>query len=507
MTQEIYIWIMTSGIYDTLQIWGQNEDISYYKVYCNSNFIEDIKIENDDDIVYITIEELNLNPPSHLWVIGFDSNNEMICYSNACYWEDNGVYDNDYEPSYNPNLRYQQKSCSLSITLDGKQLQHPLYYGCFYLSGADSLVQTPSAAVIDPVDNSRIKCTFEEPEGYVFFCFNKPLKDFSISASAESIAIDAISQEKSRKIQKLKRVSGGDNYFTFQNAHEIPDDCLVFYSSLNNFKLSMTGNSRTLQYSTDYSTWKTFSTTSGTKYSSKNGQLFIRGSNNTAMSTSSKVNTFSLSDSAGCYGNIMTLLDYTNPSATSLSTEYCFRGLFNGNHYLTHAPSLPATTLSSHCYQSMFSGCSSLITAPEILPASIATSGCYSYMFDNCLSLVTAPKISATTFNTEACYNMYDGCRQLKKLYQIQVDTINDTTSSNYIFTGMYDDTVIFRDDDDSTATREVTFLKGSDIKTYWYVAITYSDPTRDSVYGRRDTHIKPGDTCRINDDVEFIAI
>lgn len=47
---------------------------------------------------------------------------------------------------------------------------------------------------------------------------------------------------------------------------------------------------------------------------------------------------------------------------------------------------LPATTLAAMCYYSMFSGCTSLTTAP-VLPATTLVPMCYSAMFYGCTSL------------------------------------------------------------------------------------------------------------------------
>ena len=71
--------------------------------------------------------------------------------------------------------------------------------------------------------------------------------------------------------------------------------------------------------------------------------------------------------------------------ATELS-EYCYRSMFSGCTSLTTAPALPATTLAQYCYYSMFEGCTSLTTAPE-LPATTLVSSCYQSMFENCTSL------------------------------------------------------------------------------------------------------------------------
>lgn len=47
---------------------------------------------------------------------------------------------------------------------------------------------------------------------------------------------------------------------------------------------------------------------------------------------------------------------------------------------------LPATTLTTSCYSSMFNGCTGLSTAPE-LPATTLANNCYKRMFYGCLNL------------------------------------------------------------------------------------------------------------------------
>ena len=50
---------------------------------------------------------------------------------------------------------------------------------------------------------------------------------------------------------------------------------------------------------------------------------------------------------------------------------------------LTQAPALPATTLASNCYNSMFNGCTSLTQSPT-LPATALAFYCYYGMFGDC---------------------------------------------------------------------------------------------------------------------------
>lgn len=122
------------------------------------------------------------------------------------------------------------------------------------------------------------------------------------------------------------------------------------------------------------------------------------------------------------YGNIMSLVTLTengdwNPLETTLFGESSFSQLFYKNcHIKNHASKkliLPATKLTRDCYCEMFSGCTSLTTAPE-LPAETLAAECYFGMFYGCTSLTTAPELKATTLAGEGCYeSMFSGCTSL----------------------------------------------------------------------------------------------
>ena len=87
--------------------------------------------------------------------------------------------------------------------------------------------------------------------------------------------------------------------------------------------------------------------------------------------------------------------------------------MFSGCTKLTKAPALPATKLSSQCYQRMFEFCSSLVDAPE-LPATELADLCYNDMFWECTSLKNAPELPATTL-ADYCYTMmFLGCSSLE---------------------------------------------------------------------------------------------
>ena len=107
-------------------------------------------------------------------------------------------------------------------------------------------------------------------------------------------------------------------------------------------------------------------------------------------------------------GNIMSLL---GQSIIGLE-PYAFSSMFSGCTSLTTAPELPATVLADRCYSSMFSSCTSLTTTPE-LPATVLADSCYSGMFNGCTSLTTAPELPATVL-ADRCYSsMFSSCTSL----------------------------------------------------------------------------------------------
>lgn len=108
--------------------------------------------------------------------------------------------------------------------------------------------------------------------------------------------------------------------------------------------------------------------------------------------------------------------------ATAL-TRYCYTYMFSGCTSLETAPELPATTLAIACYRDMFNNCSSLTTAPE-LPATTLAPNCYYCMFNGCTSLTTAPELPATTLAV-ACYSqMFEGCENLATAPELPATTL-----------------------------------------------------------------------------------
>ena len=133
-------------------------------------------------------------------------------------------------------------------------------------------------------------------------------------------------------------------------------------------------------------------------------------------------------------------------SATILA-NYCYQYMFSGCTSLITLPELPATTLANNCYENMFSSCTSLTTAPKLpattlasgcsgctsltsapeLPATTLAMGCYSSMFVSCTDLITAPKLPATTLASGCYTNMFSDCISLTTAPELPATTlVND---------------------------------------------------------------------------------
>ena len=110
--------------------------------------------------------------------------------------------------------------------------------------------------------------------------------------------------------------------------------------------------------------------------------------------------------------------------ATKLSTA-CYDWLFHEAHNLVHPPKLPATAMTYACYNTMFYGCSSLVEAPE-LPATTLAQNCYNAMFYDCTSLAAAPELPATAL-TVGCYNsMFYGCSSLVEAPELPATALSN---------------------------------------------------------------------------------
>lgn len=138
-----------------------------------------------------------------------------------------------------------------------------------------------------------------------------------------------------------------------------PPKPYLTFKSPSSFTLKVDNTTKnwngTLEYSTDASTWTTWDgTTTLTSATKERGNvLYLRGTGNTVIGGSTTSYTWVFTGSnISCIGNIENLLDYATVEAGNHPTmaNYCYSNLFSGCTSLIQAPELPATTLSPYCY-------------------------------------------------------------------------------------------------------------------------------------------------------------
>ena len=188
------------------------------------------------------------------------------------------------------------------------------------------------------------------------------------------------------------------------------------------------GESINLEYSTDGSTWTDCSSGVTVTLENIGDKVAFRG-NNTSFSHNKK-HIFTFTGQCYIYGNIMSLLESaTFATATELKTSFVFWFLFHNQSALYNHPInellLPATTLTSDCYEEMFSGCTNITKAPD-LPATTLADLCYAWMFSGCTSLTKAPDLPATTLTSDCYENMFSGCTNITKAPDLPATTLAD---------------------------------------------------------------------------------
>ena len=216
----------------------------------------------------------------------------------------------------------------------------------------------------------------------------------------------------------------------------------------------------TIQYSTDGSTWKTY--TDETIKLTKGQYVQFKGVI-TKYALNTHFSTFILKNGLfNLYGNLTSLDNYIstynggnkyiqmfentnvydcsklNTGIKSQTGDSVFSFMFNGCKYLIKAPQLLATTLGRYCYANMFSGCTGLTTIPSnLLPATTLASNCYQYMFYGCTGLTTIPSnlLPATTLASYCYQYMFSGCTGLTT---IPSNLLPATTLASYCYQYMF---------------------------------------------------------------------
>lgn len=179
----------------------------------------------------------------------------------------------------------------------------------------------------------------------------------------------------------------------------------------------------TLETSTDWVNWSTYTTWSTITLSNIWDKVYWRNTSTTDVQFDTdewNYYKFVMSWSIAWSWDITSLI---NKNLTNYSWYMCY--LFNWCTSLTSTPQLPATSLySTWCYKSMFEWCTSLIATPE-LPATTLANECYYNMFKNCTSLTDVQPLQATTMTTWCYANMFNGCTSLVNAPELKATTLN----------------------------------------------------------------------------------
>ena len=204
-----------------------------------------------------------------------------------------------------------------------------------------------------------------------------------------------------------------------QIQHDYSQDYFTIESLEDNNSVSIerTGTSpgdKNMSYSLDEGvTWTDLTLVNNTNIATINtgDKILFKGINSNMSNSWDKHWHFRGGKTFKTYGNVMSLLfgdNFTSNSEFTSKTTCNFCGLFLGTTKLTDASNLilPALTCAASCYNGMFRGCTSLITAPA-LPATQSAQECYASMFEGCINLEEAPEINLTNLSQACCQRMF----------------------------------------------------------------------------------------------------
>lgn len=152
------------------------------------------------------------------------------------------------------------------------------------------------------------------------------------------------------------------------------------------------------QYSLDKEIWYNLSKVTYTPSINTGERIYFKG--NLTPTSLVGIGTFTISKKCNVLGNCNSMLfgDDAESNLDLTGYNYAFYKLFSYCPNIIDASQLilPATTLAEGCYNEMFVGCASLVTAPE-LPATTLANKCYNNMFEDCTKLNYIKALFTTT--------------------------------------------------------------------------------------------------------------
>lgn len=161
-----------------------------------------------------------------------------------------------------------------------------------------------------------------------------------------------------------------------------------------------------LIYSLDNENWDDWNYSVGTTL--KVGEkIFLKSKSEKQSFSTGEQNylTFSSTNKFNACGNTMSLIYNDFIEKKSLTSRFCFLGLFQKSSIINvENLKLPATSLTYFCYGYMFDDCENLIYGPE-LPSEELAEWCYARMFRDCCVLRETPRLKSTGYMPNRCYS------------------------------------------------------------------------------------------------------
>jgi hypothetical protein len=197
-----------------------------------------------------------------------------------------------------------------------------------------------------------------------------------------------------------------------------------------NKKYDIEGNIMSLLYGDNFK--------NQTDLTGKNNAFTSLFANSSTLQSANNLSLPATSLSSSCYEfmfqNCTSLTSvYIIPAVSMGGRSCCY--MFKGCTSLVNAPILTAMNLHHACYENMFDGCTALTVAPS-LPATNLTSMCYYNMFLDCTSLLKTPSLRAKNL-VDRCYvNMFRGCRNLSYARMLATDIY---ANGDYCLSGWLD--------------------------------------------------------------------
>jgi hypothetical protein len=219
----------------------------------------------------------------------------------------------------------------------------------------------------------------------------------------------------------LDRIQSSDHDFTDINNQleeiilsgyeplENPENYLTFETLKSDIRVSF---SNKCQYSLGTNEWFDLQPGELTPIVKKGQKIYFKATGLVPSYSNGGIGTFTIIGKCNLSGNCNSML-FGDDAGTNLSLrykKYAFYKLFYNCSTIIDASQLilPATTLDDWCYNSMFDGCTSLVSAPA-LPATTLAESCYSYMFNGCSKLNYIKALFTTTPGSSYTYDWVKG--------------------------------------------------------------------------------------------------